>query len=115
MNWTNKTITITLLIIGIAIWIMVAIAGTRVIVYRGPYLLYSARSPSLKEECDEIRPGMNVQQVLVVTSKHTEPFDEGFSGQDLYFSRRDATCYLELDPITLQVKRVYVREDIPIR
>lgn len=115
MKKPNKPLTASLLIIGIAIWIMLAIVGTNVIVYRLPYLFYSARSPSLKEECDEIRPGMSLQQVLKVTSRHTEPFDEGFSGQEIYFSRRDATCHVELDPTTSQVKRAYVREDIPIR
>ena len=115
MNWPNKTIAINLVLVGIVIWIILAIAGTRVAVYRGPYIFYSARSPSPKEECNEIRPGMNVRQVLAITSKRTEPFDEGISSQEMYFSRGDATCHVELDPTTLQVKRSYVREDIPIR
>jgi hypothetical protein len=115
MNWPNRTVQITLLVVAIVIWIILAIAGTSVIVYGGPYLFYSARSPSLKQECGEIRPGMNIQQVLAITSRHTEPFDEGFMGQEIYFSRRDATCHVELDPTTLKVKRTYVREDTPIR
>jgi hypothetical protein len=115
MNWANKTIAITLLFVGIVTWIVLAIAGIRVAVYRGPYIFYSVWSPSLKEECNEIRPGMNVRQVLAITSKRTEPFDEGISNQEMYFSRGDATCHVELDPTTLQVKRSYIREDIPPR
>jgi hypothetical protein len=115
MNWASKTKGIILPFIGIVIWIMLAIAGISVAFYRGPYIFYSARSPSLKEECNEIRPGMNVRQVLAITSKRTEPFDEGISSQEMYFSRGDATCHVELDPPTLKVKRSYVREDTPIR
>ena len=77
MNWPSKTIATTLLVVAILIWIMLAIAGTNIIVYRGPYLFYSVRSPSPKEECAQIRPGMNLQQVLAITSKHTDPYDEG--------------------------------------
>jgi hypothetical protein len=115
MNSPSKTIATTLLVVAILIWIMLAIAGTNIIVYRGPYLFYSVRSPSPKEECAQIRPGMNLQQVLAITSKHTDPYDEGFSGQEIYFSRTGATCHVEMDPTTLRVKRTYVREDIPIQ
>lgn len=114
MIWRAKTATIILFGLTTVIWFAVAITLTAVLIYRGAYVSYVARSPVLEQECDEIRPGMNLQQVLAITSKRTEPFDEGLTDHGMFFSRKNATCHVELDPETSLVNRTYVQKNTPI-
>jgi hypothetical protein len=112
---SSKPATIILLVIGLAVWVLLAVVLTSTVLYKGAYIWYLLYSPSSERECKDIRPGMDLNQVTAITHKHTEPHDQGLLGQEIYFSRSDGTCHVEMDPASKQVKRVYVTKDIQIR
>jgi len=112
---TMKPVTIILLVVVVGIWLVFSFLVTSIILYKGAYLSYLLTSPSSERECKKIRPGMDLHRVIAITSNHAEPGDQGLVGDEVYFSRADRSCHVEMDPALMQVKRVYVTKDIEIR
>ncbi len=73
---------------------------------------YYAQNPSTWDECKQIRPGMDLHQVLGVINRKAEPSEEILKPDRFTFWRTSVSCVVELDPNTQKVVKVHT-EDAP--
>ena len=94
------------------LWTACIILGTHAVIYRGPVLLYSVRSPRPKAECARISQGMQFDAAVALITSKTEPFEQtvSFETGHAYFFRASAVCDVEFDVKTLRVVRAVYHE-----
>lgn len=77
---------------------------------RWPEIVYEWRKPSTLGECSQIRPGMELPQVLGAINSKAEPFEEKLEGNRFTFWRRSHACVVDIEPVSGRVVKAHVEK-----
>lgn len=76
--------------------------------YSIPKLSYDIQAPSIYREHVQISASMTIKEVIKLFEKKVPPFHETDLDGKMVFSRREAGCIVEYDPVTKKVIKAYL-------
>ena len=94
-------------------WIAFCLYGVFWLLYGIPELAYKVRSPGLSSECERVRPGMNLEQVLQIFDAAVPPQEEDYQANEAHFSRENGRCTVTFEPSMELVIGAHVEYDFP--
>ncbi len=94
------------IILSASLCVLIAVA-VRTAVWGGPFLLYSARQPSIPSECGAIQNGISLPELERSIHSRGIPMEESITENALSFGRWE-TCRVELDPVSRKVIRAEI-------
>lgn len=110
LRFVIKTMGWTLVLVFNA-WLALGYAKFfQAVVTRWPEIVYDWRKPSTADECNRIRQGMDLSQILDVINHKAEPLEQNLRGDRFTFWRKRHSCVAEFDPTTRRVVKAHLEE-----
>ncbi len=99
--------------IALILWVVVGVplGGLVVGLIRwSPRLIYDLRQTPTVTECNRIKAGDTLAEVIAGVNSAAPPFVQRLGRNQFTFARDDAACVVDLDPATLRVARTHSEE-----